>query len=236
VSDFPAQDLECPDPDGCPVAPPEAIAEAVRTTLPSGEKWYRCYPVAWGYDMPSPAGDARFSPFDRTSDGERVRVVYLSRNKTGALLETVFHSVEPGLGRVLVNELRQKNLAHVLTPKALSVLDLRDPALKHLGIERAEVASSSEEHYPCTRRLARAVHDTSAEGIVWHSRQAEFHHRAGRAIEPVEVAVVFDDHAQIGQGGWKLVDDGSQSLVTDSGRDLVDKIANELGVVVIDES
>jgi hypothetical protein len=233
---FPPQDLDCPDPAGCPVAPPEAIAEATRTALLPGEEWFRCYDVTWGYDEPNPVGDARFSPFDDLNHNERVAAVYLSRNRTGALLESVFHDVEPNYGHILVDTLRQHNLVHVLVPKPMALLDLRDEQLNALNIDRSAIASSSSEHYPCTRRIARAAHATGVDGIIWHSRQAEFHRGEGRDVDPVEVAVIFEDHANIGRGGWQLAGGGSQHLTDDTGRLLVDKIATALGVVVIDES
>ena len=74
-----------------------------------------------------------------------------------------------------------------------------------LGLDRAQLVSSTPRHYPCTRRWAevlqgRHVGGQPTHGLLWHSRQRELHHRALDARPalqdlvgeiPAEVAVVW---------------------------------------------
>ena len=91
---FPRQRLECPDPAGCPVTPD--LPRLKVTAMAPGSALYRVYDGTWGYDEHNPGyGDARFSPFDDTSDGHRVSSMYLAATPAAALLETVFHEVHP---------------------------------------------------------------------------------------------------------------------------------------------
>jgi len=46
--------------------------------------------------------------------------------------------------------------AELRSEEIFDVADLRDPQLAALGVGRASIASSSQEHYPCTRRIAQA--------------------------------------------------------------------------------
>lgn len=230
---FPAQDLACPDLASCPVADPSALDEAPRVDLQAGEWLYRVYDTTYGFGSYNPAGDARFSPFD-DADGDRVGSFYVAENEAGALLETVFHDVEPDVGVVLEDTLRVYALAHLTPPSGLRLVDLRDPVLVSLGVRRSGVAASGPEHYPCTRRIARHFHDRGADGLVWNSRQAEFHRSAGRRVLPTDVAVIFGDLTAGGPGPWVRVGPAVISLVADRGRTMVDRIAEELGVTVVD--
>ena len=106
-------DLDCPDPDGCPVA---AQLPPLRTvSLAQGTDWYRVYDATWGYDEHNPGhGDARFSPIDDPKNGQRLPSMYLAQTPTAALLETVFHSVHQSSPRLIYErDLRGKLLAYV---------------------------------------------------------------------------------------------------------------------------
>lgn len=117
---------------------------------------YRAYDSTWGYDEPNPGlGDARFSPIDDPITDERLPSIYLAETEAAALLETVFHEVHHASTRTIYErELRGQLLAHVALPKDAQLVDLRNPELARLGYSRDQVASSTAEHYPCTRRLA----------------------------------------------------------------------------------
>ena len=233
MAEFPAADLTCPDPAGCPVADtlPRLRTAAVR----AGTAWYRVYNATWGYDEHNPGyGDARFSPIDDPSDGRRLPSMYLAATPAAALLETVFHDVHHDSGRIVYERnLRGTLLAHVRAPAVASLADLRDPELARLGLRRQEVVSSDAEHYPCTRRLAvaalgQAHGRRTIHGLIWHSRQAEL---AGQ--DPVEVTVLYGGPRYSStRGSWRLFGPGPSSLSEGPGRLLIDEIAESLSAVI----
>ena len=120
--------------------------------------------------------------------------MYLGDTDLAALLESVFHDVHHSADRFVYEQsLREMLVAHVRTAEELRLADLRDPVLESIGIKREQIASSPSEHYACTRRLARRIHEVGADsgpvhGIIWHYRQAELH-----ATGIAEVLVVFAD-------------------------------------------
>ncbi len=231
---FPTQDLDCPDHAACPVLPVNELPPLPATIIATGVPQFRCYDGRWGYDEANPGyGDARFSPFDSTG-GDRVATLYLGETPLAALLETVFHDVHHLAGKLVYDSsLRASLLANVVTPTDLRLADLRDPVLNALGLQRTQIASSPSEHYPCTRRLARRIHDVGAagapvDGILWHSRQAELH-----GAVPAEVMVVFADRYNPGRGGWTRIGPGSQNLYEGPGRLLAERVALEVGATII---
>lgn len=236
---FPPQDLDCPDPAGCSVAIDELIARAdagalPTVTIPKIRYWYRVYDAQDGYAHPNPGfGDTRFAPFDAADTGERVPTLYVAESLEAALLETSLHNVPLAHPRV-VDEmtLLGKLHAEVSPPHALTLIDLRDDRLRDLGLGRENLASSSSEHYPCTRRVARAIHAAAGarvNGIVWHSCQAELNSRPA-----AEVAVIFADRTPVHRGAWQLAAHrgSSGSLLDGSGRLWLDKLADRLDIVV----
>lgn len=126
--------------------------------------------------------------------------------------------------------------AHVTPPVDLHVVDLRDEQLKRLGLVRSNIASSHPEHYPCTRRVAQAIHampgngEQQPAGIVWHSRQAEL---AGH--DGVKSALLFADRVPHHRGSWKLLLQRSASgaLLEGSGHLILDALAESLGVTIV---
>lgn len=123
------QDLSCPDPERCPVAPDLPAVKTV--ALAAGTALYRVYDSKWGYDEHNPGiGDARFSPIDDPVTGKRLPSMYLAATRTAASLETVFHDVHHQSGRtVYERDLLGKLLAHVQVPAVAALGDLRDPEL-----------------------------------------------------------------------------------------------------------
>jgi hypothetical protein len=231
---FPAQELDCPDPSACPVLPEADLPPLPAAIIAAGRPLFRCYDGTWGYDEPNPGyGDARFSPFDSPS-GNRVPTLYLGDTQLAALLETVFHDVHQSSTRLVFDTaLRDNLLAHVRLPSDLRLADLRDPVLNDLGLERNQLVSSPAEHYPCTRRLARHIHEIGTglemvDGILWHSRQAELHGGG-----PAEVMVVFADRYDSGRGGWTRVGPGSQNLYEGPGRLVVEQIAVDIDATIV---
>lgn len=235
---FPPEDLSCPDPPGCTVAVTalEALAfedKLVHATFPSAMHWFRVYDARDGYSHPNPGyGDTRFAPFDSLSTGKRVPSLYLADSLTAALLETSLHDVHEQEQRVVSEmSLLGKLHARVIPPAPLHLVDLRDPQLALLGLDRKSVSSSSAEHYPCTRIVARAIHAAPKEpaGIVWNSRQAELN-----GIQHGTVAVVFADRVHGARDSWKLgpYRDASGSLLEGAGRLALDDLAESLRVTI----
>lgn len=243
-SALPPEDLECPDPSGCTVAVTdlEALAASGRLSVeafPASRHWYRVYDARDGYGQPNPGyGDTRFGPFDALATGLRVPTLYIAESLTSALLEASLHDVHVSTPRVVAEKaLLGKLHAQLVPPRDLEFVDLRDPQLASLGLKRADISSSSAEHYPCTRRVARAIHagpsgGRGPEGIVWHSRQAEL---TGRS--PQEVAVVFADRVPHARDSWRLAThrQASGSLLEGSGRLLLDELAEELNVTISED-
>src|SRR5699024_2370655 len=91
--------------------------------------------------------------------------------------------------------------AELQTAETITVADLRDWELKKLDVARSAVASSDQEHYPCTRTIAKAVHASPQNlgGIVWHSRQAEL-----AASPAAEALVLFADRLVSGREALTL--------------------------------
>lgn len=235
------QVLDCPDPAGCPVAVEEFEGVAASGALPEiavppGQDWYRVYDARDGFAQPNPGhGDTRFAPFDDLASGTRVPTLYLAESLTAALLETSFHDVSEKQPRVVSERALLGKLHGRIAPQdRLHLTDLRDEALARLQIDRAQVVSSSSEHYPCTRRVARAIHASPQhlDGILWHSRQTELNR-----LPAAEALVLFADRAPTDRRAWALATSrsASGSLLEGVGRLLLDQLAEELEVTILGE-
>lgn len=104
---LPPQDLECLDPENCPVAT-RTVARKVqngsipRVTVDSTRMWFRVYDAQDGHSQPNPGfGDTRFAPFDAETSGHRVPTMYLAESMIGALLETSLHDVHAKTPRIV---------------------------------------------------------------------------------------------------------------------------------------
>lgn len=235
-SGFPPQDLGCPEPDECTVAIADLVRLAGENRLPqatssAGRHWFRVYDARDGYAQPNPGfGDTRFAPFDAQDTGARVPTMYLAESLEAALLETSLHNVYEDSRLVSEQELLGKLHARVVPPRDLTLVDLRDECLATLSLTRQNVSSSSSEHYPCTRRVAQAIHaGPLVDGIIWHSRQAELAERP-----PVEVVVVFADRVPHARTSWNLASSRSSNgpLLEGTGRLLLDELAEALDVTI----
>lgn len=198
----------------------------------SGIPLYRVYDSVWGYDEANPGyGDARFSPLDDPLTGHRLPSIYLAETEVAALLETVFHEVHHASSRTIYErDLRGQLLAHVATPREMQLVDLRNPELARLGLRRDQIASSPAEHYPCTRRLAVELlrEHRDAQGLIWHSRQAELLDQPA-----VEVMILFGaTRFEMPRGDWPLRGPGNRNLYEGPGRLLIDEVAEELDATV----
>jgi len=235
---FPPLELDCPDPAGCPVIDRVPDWAPVGALLP-GQVWYRAYDGQFGRDEYNPGyGDTRFAPIE-SATGRRVPTMYLAADETSALLETIFHTVDapsaapgPPLAAPTVPEgkLRSWLVTALESPTPAQLADFRDPALAAMGVERPQLITSPAEHYPCTRRIATAVHHDprGVAGIIWHSRQAEL---TGHGA--VETVVLFGDRHVSGRGQWIPREAGSRNLFEGPGRDLAEQAAARLGARIV---
>ncbi|WP_413334577.1 RES family NAD+ phosphorylase [Brevibacterium sp. GP-SGM9] len=233
------EDLDCPAPAKCPVAKELLVESALSGVLPThtvtvGTTWHRVYSSRFGHTEPNPGyGDARFSPFDAAASDSRVPTFYLAETPHAALLETVLRDVgDWDVREVSEDQFYGQLHCELVTTEAIRVADLRDPQLKTLGIARSAIASSQQEHYPCTRTVAKAIH-TSAQnlaGIVWNSRQGEM-----TGFPNAEAMVLFADRLTHGRDALTL----SQKLTAagaigeGAGRVELDQLLEELSIAVI---
>lgn len=240
----PPQDLECPDPAGCTVALQEIRDLVTATALhwarsTAKHHWFRVYGAQGGFAQPNPGfGDTRFAPFD-DARGRRVPTIYLAETLEAALLETTLHDVGPSFPRVVSEKVLHGQLhARLVPPRDLRLIDMRDHVLNELGLDRRQFASSTAEHYPCTRRTAQAIHAYHEgrripDGIIWHSRQAEL---TGRPSQ--EVAVIFADRVPFGRDTWRLAESRTSSgaLLEGSGRGQLEALAEKLDVTIVHDA
>ena len=122
-------------------------------------------------------------------------------------------------------------------------MDLRDPELARVGIERGELVSTTAAHHPCTRAWAQALRGRTCDGQVvcgalWDSRQRELHARAlghrpalADLVEghPAEVAVLWAPPAPTPL--LAAVDGGLGPLDRGPGHAYIDDLVALLGIV-----
>ncbi|CAN5448542.1 hypothetical protein BH23ACT9_BH23ACT9_20410 [soil metagenome] len=227
---------------GCPVPDPAAgLLRTLRSVVwPAGTRLRRGHPVA----HPDPTGlvpgvgSSRFAPIDGAAH------TYLARTTVAALLESAFHDAAPPAPRIALASLGRWMESEVVLTDDIRLIDLRDPELARLGINRDSLVSTTPAHYPCTRRWAAALHGRavggqSTCGEVWASRQIEARTAAiaGRPavrqlmeVAPADVAVIWAPPASTGilTGGQ----DGLGRLDHGDGLDFVFDLAAALGIVV----
>ncbi|MGI9017029.1 MAG: RES family NAD+ phosphorylase [Euzebya sp.] len=171
-----------------------------------GTGWFQVHDQAY----PPPAfnmsghGDTRFAPL--AGAGHK----YVARRQTVALLETVFHDVHEQADRIIytVTALHGRQLSQVDVEARLPLVDLRDPELERLGVDRGLV-TSSRAHYPCTRQwgdalIGRRPGGALPAGWIWNSRVAELAQAETPLLQDLleapasEVAVLYDLHTPAG--------------------------------------
>lgn len=226
----------CADPGGCPVPDPDHIdlRHLTSTVLPAATPLRRGHksrypatgPVPTTHEMPPPIGMTRFAPI------AGVAHAYVARREIAALLESALHDLVPGAPRIRWPQLANWSVSHVTLRTDVRLIDLRDPALRSLGIDRAQLVATDPGHYPCTRAWAERLHGRhvggrATHGLLWHSRQAELHTEQGiRPLladvltgEQAEVAVLWpsgtDVLLELTEGPWPLADGHGHELVRD---------------------
>jgi hypothetical protein len=163
---------------------------------------------------------------------------YVARREVAALLESALHDVVPGIPRIRWSQLTHWSLSHVTLRRGTRLIDLRDPALTSLGLERRQLVAADPGHYPCTRVWADRLHGRHiggkpTYGLMWHSRQAEIHTDQG--VRPILADVLTGEQAEVAilwPGGSRTLLElsaGPWGLDHGRGLELVRDVANLLG-------
>ncbi|MEL6893416.1 MAG: RES domain-containing protein [Actinomycetota bacterium] len=228
-------DAPCGRPD-CPIVAPTSIDKRSLHThvLPARTEWYRVARRAHGDDpfTPSGIGDGRFSPLaDRGH-------CYLAAQRSASLLESALHEAAGPNPRIYTAQLRPFSLYRLRLLANVSLVDLRDPALTALGIERATLTGAAARHYPCTRAVAEhLVGAKRTAGFVWTSRQGHLHadrNPDGLASEvlhheQLDVAVVDEPDA----AGSLTIESSEPIVVGDTPIRFVRELANLLRIAIL---
>lgn len=119
-------------------------------------------------------GDTRFAPLRGVAHASVAGTTF------AALLESALHDAAPPEPRVPEVVLSRWDEAGVVLTTDVRLIDLRDQALKNLGLDRGPLTATSAAHYPCTRVWAERLHGRQVggqvtHGLVWNSRQLELH-------------------------------------------------------------
>lgn len=232
---------DCPFPASCPVPDPDVtVLRRVRTqTVPSGITFARGHKISYPAEELVPGtGSTRFAP---VGDAHHA---YVARRQTTALLETAFHDVNPPEPRVHQHRLDRWSLGEVRLATDLRLIDLRDPELERLGIDRSQLVTSLPAHYVCTRAWASALHGRvvggqQTHGLLWNSRQAELHAAADpdsltadllETGEVTEVAVLYAPPAP--RRMLRNTGAGPGSLATGQGGRIAQELANLIGAAI----
>jgi len=220
----------------CPIVGPGDIdRRALRvTTLPAGTERFRATKLVHGETTfaPEGVGSGRFSPLVAREHA------YVAEQRSAALLESVFHEAAGPNPRIYRAQLARYAMLRVRFADELRLLDVRDPALAALGLERGQLTGADALHYRCTQRVAERLAGTkSAHGLVWTSRQGVMHaarNPDGLASEVLrhqnlDVAVVFrPDYG----GRVKVVDQNGLMTHSEPSR-FVLELANLLRIAVL---
>lgn len=186
----------------CPIVRPEAIdRRSLKVhTLEAGTEQYRASPLRYGVTVFTPPGNGngRFSPLDGRGHS------YVAAQRSAAILESVLHEASGPNPRIYAVTLADVGLHRLRFVEPARLIDLRDPALAELGVERGRLTGADALHYPCTRAVAERIAGTKGTvGMVWTSRQGALHAERnpdGLASEvlrhdSLDVAVIYSpDH------------------------------------------
>jgi hypothetical protein len=162
-------------PDATPAPHHDLANHVTRTKWPSHRVIHRIHRDHYRAVEFNPGnGDARFSPINDSS-GKRIPTVYGGTTYDCAAMETVFHDVPFAPGLKTFDKVKLIGQVHSrITPtRELIVADLRQIALRRLGIERSQLIDTEKDRYPQTRAWAAAIHDQcpDLDGLCWVSRQ-----------------------------------------------------------------
>lgn len=200
---------------------------------PAGRTLVRVHDSRYGATEPNPGvGDARFSPL-RVPEAGVVATLYAAATMTGALSETVLHTVPTPGGdrrprRVRLAALTAWVRSSLRCRRDLLLVRLDAAGCERLGTDVAALVTSPASTYPQTRRWASAVAAAapSCDGLVWPSRQA-----------PRTEALMLWWQTPGRAGGVSrddlLVDAPPVPLLSPAGRDELLALAAELDITIV---
>lgn len=220
----------------CPIIDPRSVdRRALRVhTIAGGSEHFRATHRRFDANTFTPAGvgNGRFSSLEGRGH------TYVARQRSAALLESVFHEASGPNPRIYRSQLADHQIVRLHVVDPVRVLDLRDPALAELGLERSQLTAANPLHYPCTRSVAeRIVGTKGTAGLVWTSRQGSLHaerNRDGLAAEvlrhdSLDVAVLYTpDHS----GRIEMID-AEPLMQADEPSRFVVELANLLRIAIL---
>ncbi len=220
----------------CPIVRPEAIdRRSLKVhTLEEGTEQYRASHLRYGATVFTPPGNGngRFSPLDGRGHA------YVAAQRSAAILESVLHEASGPNPRIYAVTLAGVGLHRLRFVESARLIDLRDPALAELGLDRSQLTGAGALHYPCTRAVAERIAGSKGTvGLVWTSRQGALHAErnpdglASEVLrhESLDVAVVYSpDHA----GVVEVVDTASLAVDGVPTRFVVE-LANLLRIAIL---
>lgn len=192
-----AAEPRCGQPDCQVVSPGQIDRRELRTrSFPAGNDYYRAVRKQYATEVYTPTGigNGRFSPL-----AERDHV-YVAELRSAALLESALHEADGPNPRIYLATLENYELHRIRFQEPFKLIDLRDPALVDLGLQRHQLSGATAAHYACTRLVAdHVVGSKQTQGMVWTSRQGELHARrnpdglASEVLrhESLDVAVLY---------------------------------------------
>lgn len=176
----------------------------------------------------------RFAPL--IVDGECVPTLYGAETLDAVLMESAFHDVvldrpDGDPPEVYLADLATVRRSTIAARRDLRLGRLDDDALEVLGLSRAALIDTDADTYPETVRWADharrhgATDGHALDGLIWHSRRAA----QGLATRDL-AAVLFGDRV-----ARKELRSSAPSvpLVSATGIDELDSIANRLGVTLV---
>lgn len=186
----------------CPIVAPGDIDRRRLQThnMAPGSERFRVGDVRFGSAVfTEPArGNGRFSPLPRRGHS------YVADRWSAAILESALHEVHGRNPRIYAVTLAGLTIHRLRFVDPVRLVDLRDPALNELGLDRSQLTAAVPLHYPCTRAVADHIAGSKGTvGMVWTSRQGALHaerNRDGLAAEVLhhqnlDVAVIYaPDH------------------------------------------
>lgn len=223
----------------CPIVDAHSIdRRSLRiVTSRAGTERYRVSRLEHGRQAftPSGIGNGRFSPLGDLGHS------YVAQQRSAALLESALHEAAGVNPRIYAAVLAGFGLYRLRFDTDVALVDLRDPALSALGIDRGGVTGADALHYPCTRLIAERLFGAKkSTGLVWTSRQGALHaarNPDGLASEvlrhdSLDVAVVYsapDDVSPVSVVGEvvPLVDAGGRPTR------FVSELANLLRIAIL---
>ena len=212
--------------------------------VPAGSAWWNVTHGSYADDLfnASANGDARFSPLLGT-EGAPVPVLYAARHPVAAMLETVFHNVWGDRARRVGRaDLSGRVLREVRFDVDVRVVDLADDELVRHGLDRAQLVSTSAEHYSETREWADLLLGTSiggqpTAGLGWQSRMVELAQAATSPLlqtllvgEQTDVVVLYELPDGLNDSDLRVI--STRPLDTRDGLELVTELATLIGAFV----